>query len=328
MLLEVKDLKFEFHTYDGVVNAVNGISFSVDKGETLGIVGESGSGKSVATHAILHLNPMPPGRVSRGEILFNSKNLLALSEEEINKVRGNEIGMIFQEPMNSLNPVFTVENQIVEAYKLHFPPMTRKDYREKAIEALRMVGIPSPESRVKCYPHELSGGMRQRVMIAMALACDPELLIADEPSTALDVTIQAQILQIINDLQKSKGLGVILITHDLGVVAETADRVAVMYAGKIVESATTKEIFENPLHPYTIGLLQSIPSYTDAHFFDPKRRLKTIKGVVPDLREIPIGCSFANRCEKASLECTKVIPCLENFGNNHFASCIKVGRDK
>lgn len=318
LLLEVKNLFVEFRTYDGVVKAVNGVSFTVDKGEILGIVGESGSGKSVATHAILQLVPTPPGNISGGEIIFEGKNLLAMKEEEINTVRGKDVGMIFQEPMTSLNPVYTVENQITEALKLHFPPMSKEEYRNRVIEALRMVGIPSPETRYKSYPHELSGGMRQRVMIAMSLACQPKLLIADEPTTALDVTIQAQILEIINDLRKKAGLAVILITHDLGVIAETADKVAVMYAGKIVEQGTTEQIFNRPSHPYTNGLLESIPSYAE----NKGGKLKTISGQVPDMRFVPPGCAYSNRCPLATEECKKTVPALKEIEPGHSVACI------
>ncbi len=324
MLLEVKDLWVEFNTYEGKVKAVNGVSFTLDKGEILGIVGESGSGKSVATHSIMQLVPIPPGNISKGEIIFKGQDLLKLSEDQINKIRGNEIGMIFQEPMTSLNPVFTVEDQISEALKIHFPPMSKKEYRQKVIDALQAVGIPAPEENLKSYPHNLSGGMRQRVMIAMALACGPKLLIADEPTTALDVTIQAQILDIINNLKKTHGLSVILITHDLGVIAETADNIAVMYAGKIVEYGTTEQIFNKPAHPYTIGLLKSIPSYTSEDEFGPDNELKTIRGVVPDLKELPPGCAFSNRCDECdSSKCESEMPVLKNLGDGHLVSCIR-----
>ena len=325
LLLNVKNLEVEFTTYDGTSKAVNNVNFHVEKGEILGIVGESGSGKSVATHSILQLVPIPPGKITSGEILFEGKNLLKMNEDQINEVRGKDIGMIFQEPMTSLNPVFTVENQLVETLKLHCPPMSKKEYRNKAIEALKLVGIPSPETRIKSYPYELSGGMRQRVMIAMSLICGPKLLIADEPTTALDVTIQAQILDIINNLRKTKDLAVILITHDLGVVAETADKVAVMYAGKIVEEGTTKQIFTNPMHPYTIGLLESIPSYANNSNLnkDGKIRLKTIRGIVPDLRSMPPGCTFSNRCDLKDKTCEQIIPELKDIGNNHRVACIK-----
>ncbi len=304
---------------------MNGVSFDLDQGETLGIVGESGSGKSVATHAILQLVPRPPGEIVGGEIRFGDRDLLKLSEAELNRVRGREIGMIFQEPMTSLNPLFTVENQLSEMLKMHISGIKKGECRDRVIESLRAVGIPSPESRLGSYPHELSGGMRQRVMIAMALLCEPKLLIADEPTTALDVTIQAQILEIINNLQQSRKLGVILITHDLGVIAETARRVAVMYAGKIVEMATTAQLFANPRHPYTMGLLQSIPSYADSDAYDSSRRLSTIHGIVPDLRALPQGCPFANRCVEASDECRQRTPELRDLGQGHLVSCLKRG---
>jgi len=241
-----------------------------------------------------------------------------MSEEKINTIRGKDVGMIFQEPMTSLNPVYTIENQITEALKLHFPPMSKEEYRTRVIDALRMVGIPSPETRYKSYPHELSGGMRQRVMIAMSLVCKPKLLIADEPTTALDVTIQAQILEIINDLRKKEGLAVILITHDLGVIAETADKVAVMYAGKIVEQGTTEQIFNKPTHPYTNGLLESIPSYA----LNKGGKLKTISGQVPDMRFMPLGCAYSNRCPLASDECQKIVPTLKEVEPGHFVACV------
>ncbi len=333
MLLSVSNLSVQFTTFDGTVTAVNNVSFEVADGEILGIVGESGSGKSVATHSILQLIPTPPGKIIDGKILFGpngaeKKDLLKMDENNLNKIRGKEIGMIFQEPMTSLNPVYTVENQIIEAIKLHFPPMSNEEYRQRAIAALKMVGIPAPESRIKSYPHELSGGMRQRVMIAMSLVCEPKLLIADEPTTALDVTIQAQILEIINNLKNKKDLAVILITHNLGVVAETADRVAVMYAGKIVESGNTRDIFTNPSHPYTIGLLECIPSYSkisaeNVGKVHNKVRLKTIKGMVPDLRSIPPGCAFSNRCVMATAECEQNEQSLKDLGNGHLVACMK-----
>jgi oligopeptide/dipeptide ABC transporter ATP-binding protein len=325
LLLSVRDLRIQFRTFDGIVHAVNGVSFDLDQGETLGIVGESGSGKSVATHAILQLVPRPPGEIVGGEILFGDRDLLKLSESELNRVRGREIGMIFQEPMTSLNPLFTIENQMGEMLKTHISGIKKSETRDRVIDALRAVGIPSPESRLGSYPHELSGGMRQRVMIAMALLCEPKLLIADEPTTALDVTIQAQILEIINNLQQSRKLGVILITHDLGVIAETARRVAVMYAGKIVEMATTSQLFTNPRHPYTMGLLQSIPSYADSDAYDSSRRLSTIHGIVPDLRALPQGCPFANRCAEVSDECRQRTPELRDMGQGHLVSCLKRG---
>lgn len=323
MLLDVKDLKVQFRLNDGLVNAVNGVSFAVDKGETLGIVGESGSGKSVATHAILQLVPMPPGEISSGKIVFEGRDLLKLSEDELQPVRGGDIGMIFQEPMTSLNPVFSVENQMVEALQMHMPKMSKSEMRERVIEALRAVGMPSAETRIRCYPHELSGGMRQRVMIAMALLCKPKLLIADEPTTALDVTVQAQILEIINKMQRERDLAMILITHDLGVIAETAKRIVVMYAGKVVETASTGQIFSHPKHPYTVGLLESMPSYADSEEFDPSRRLKTIHGMVPDLRHMPKGCAYSNRCPEATAECSEQMPELRDLGNGHAVSCLR-----
>jgi oligopeptide/dipeptide ABC transporter ATP-binding protein len=324
LLLNVTDLKVQFRLIDGIVRAVNGVSFSVDKGETLGIVGESGSGKSVATHAILQLLPRPPGEITSGKIEFEGKDLLQYDDKRLQSIRGREIGMIFQEPMTSLNPVFTIENQLTEVFKLHVPDLSKEERRNRAIEALRAVGIPSPESRIKNYAHELSGGMRQRVMIAMALLCNPKLLIADEPTTALDVTIQAQILEIINKMQRQNDLGMVLITHDMGVIAETAKRVVVMYAGKIVEMATTSQLFTSARHPYTIGLLESIPSYVDSHgHFDPSRRLKTIRGMVPDLRHEIRGCAYANRCSEATAECSENIPVLKDVGGGHCVSCLK-----
>jgi len=326
MCLEVKNLKVEFHTFEGSVFAVNGVDFTLKKGEILGIVGESGSGKSVATHAILQLVPVPPGKIASGEIIFNNQNLLSLNENELNKIRGKEIAMIFQEPMTSLNPVFTVYDQISEVLKLHFPPMTKGEYQQRVIEALQAVGIPAPEKRLKCYPHELSGGMRQRVMIAMALACRPKILIADEPTTALDVTIQAQILEVINNLRKEYGMAVIFITHNLGVIAETSDKVSVMYAGRIVESGTTDQIFDNPQHPYTEGLLKSIPSYGEnAAITTERKELKTIKGVVPSLNTPPTSCSFANRCEYRTDECEQILPQLIDIGEGHMVACIHRG---
>ena len=322
MLIEVKNLHVEFQTLDGTVKAVNGVNFHVDEGEVLGIVGESGSGKSVATHAIMQLVPTPPGKITKGVINFKGTDLLSLTERDINKVCGKDIGMIFQEPMTSLNPVYTIENQIVEAYKLHFPKMSKAQYKKMAISALEAVGIPSPEKRLKAYPHELSGGMRQRVMIAIALACGPKLLIADEPTTALDVTIQAQILDILNNLCREKNLGVILITHDLAVIAETADKVAVMYAGRMVETASAADLFKTPSHPYTICLLNSIPAYNDTKSGKTKEELQTIPGMVPDLRYLPKGCAFSNRCSHATEECQKEIPPLEEVANSHFSACI------
>ncbi|MBC7690821.1 MAG: ABC transporter ATP-binding protein [Methylotenera sp.] len=295
-ILEVKNLQTSFFTEEGEVKAVDDVSFSVYKGKTLGIVGESGSGKSVTSLSIMRLIPDPPGKVMKGEILYEGKDLLKLAPSEMRKIRGNEISMIFQEPMTSLNPVFTIGNQICEAIALH-QKLPKNEVRAKAIEMLKLVGIPSPETRIDDYPHQLSGGMRQRVMIAMALSCDPSILIADEPTTALDVTIQAQILDLLAGLQAKVGMAMILITHDLGVVAEVADEVVVMYAGRVVEQGTVNELFKNPKHPYTKGLLNSIPTLSK----DPtgkikKKRLETIPGIVPSLLHLPQGCRFQDRC--------------------------------
>src|SRR5437867_663683 len=296
-LLEVKGLKTYFFTDEGVVRAVDGIDFHINRGETLGIVGESGSGKSVTALSIMRLIPTPPGRIVAGTINYNGRNLLELTPREMRKIRGKEISMIFQEPMTSLNPVFTVGEQIAEALRLH-EGLGRRDAMNRAIEMLRLVHIPNADRRVKEYPHQLSGGMRQRVMIAMALSCSPKLLIADEPTTALDVTIQAQILELLNELKAKLNMAVMLITHDMGVIAETAQRVVVMYAAQVVEEASVGELFKEPLHPYTQGLLRSIPRIDlDATV---RRRLKTIPGTVPTLRgEIRPSCRFAPRCEFA-----------------------------
>ncbi len=308
-ILEVKNLCTSFFTEEGEVKAVNGVSFSVPSGRTLGIVGESGSGKSITSLSILRLI-QSPGKIKSGEILFDGKDLLQLSEKDMRKIRGNEISMIFQEPMTSLNPVFTIGEQISEVYQIH-RNLSKREAKEKSIEMLKLVGIPSPEKRIDQYPHELSGGMRQRVMIAMALACNPKLLIADEPTTALDVTIQAQILRLIKELQEKLHMSVIFITHDLGVVAETCDYVAVMYCGKVVEFADVKTLFKNPQHPYTVGLLNSLPR----HDID-QEELIAIKGNVPSPFEMPNGCAFAPRCPHASAIChtkePELVPHLEN----------------
>ena len=318
-ILEIKELKTYFFTYEGVAKAVDGVSYQLEKGEPLGVVGESGCGKSVTALSILRLIPVPPGRVVGGEILFKGRNLLELSEDEMRKIRGNRISMIFQEPMTSLNPVFTVGNQIRETLKLH-QGLSKNESLEKSIEMLRLVNIPTPERAVERYPHELSGGMRQRVMIAMALACNPEILIADEPTTALDVTIQAQILDLMNKLKEELGMAIILITHNLGVVAETAKRVIVMYAGKIVEEALTKTLFGNPQHPYTMGLLKSIPVLGDK-IRRGKVRLNEIPGVVPSLYELPSGCKFSTRCPFVMDLCKEKEPELKEIEKNHFSSC-------
>lgn len=304
ILLEVKNLQTHFTTKRGTSKAVDGIDFKLHKGETLGIVGESGCGKSITSLSILRLIPSPPGKIAGGEILFKGRNLVELPESEMRKLRGNEISMIFQEPMTSLNPVLPVGEQIAEAIRLH-QKLSKKEAAKQAVEMLRVVGIPSPEKRAKQEPFQLSGGMRQRVMIAMALSCNPEVLIADEPTTALDVTIQAQILRLMKDLQERLGMGVILITHDLGVVAETCDKVAVMYAGNIVEHATTEALFEKPLHPYTQGLLASLPK-----IHEDQEELYTIEGNVPSAFNMPPGCRFATRCPFATELCHEQKPDL------------------
>ena len=299
-LLEVTNLKTHFPTRAGLVRAVDGVSFYLDGGELLGLVGESGCGKSITALSIMRL-VAPPGKIVGGEIFFDSRNLLTLSDSEMRQIRGDDIAMIFQDPMTSLNPVFTVGEQIAEALRLH-RKLNRKAARDAAIEAMREVAIPDPARRADDYPHQLSGGMRQRVMIAMALACDPKLLIADEPTTALDVTIQAQILELLDNLRKTRELAVLLITHDLGVVAEVADRVAVMYTGKIVEEAPVTELFARARHPYTEGLLRSVPKLSAEHVAK-KERLETIEGVVPNPTELPPGCHFAPRCQYRMPRC-------------------------
>ena len=294
-LLSVQGLTTAFHTDRGVVRAVNEVSLEVPKGKTLAVVGESGCGKSVTALSILRLIPSPPGVIEAGKILFGGNDLLAYSEKQMRSVRGARVSMIFQEPMTSLNPVYTVGNQVAEVLRIH-KKASRREARGRVIELLTQVGIPAPEKRVDSYPHQLSGGMRQRVMIAMALACDPELLLADEPTTALDVTIQAQILDLLRRLQEERGMSILFITHDLGVVAEFADQVAVMYAGRVVETGSVQEVFRAPAHPYTRGLLASVPPLDGGAGQGPHRRLETIEGVVPDLLELPPGCRFAGRC--------------------------------
>ena len=320
-VLEVDGLQTHFFTADGVVRAVDGVSYAVNAGETLGVVGESGCGKSVTALSILRLVADPPGRIVDGEIRFQGKNLLALSEPEMERIRGNDISMIFQEPMTSLNPLFTVGRQISEAIALH-QGLSKKDAMAQATEMLRRVHIPEPERRSHEYPHQLSGGMRQRVMIAMALSCNPKVLIADEPTTALDVTIQAQILDLMRELQDTLGAAVILITHDMGVVAENADRVVVMYAGRKVEEAEVDELFERPAHPYTMGLLSAIPTLDEAARADTRRtRLNEIKGMVPSLANLPDGCSFAPRCGYTSEKCFAAAPPLDEHRQGHWAAC-------
>ena len=316
-LIHVKDLRTSFFTPEGEVRAIDGVTFSIDEGKTLGLVGESGCGKSVTSLSIMRLIASPPGKIVGGEIFYRGRDLLRLKNEEMRKIRGNEISMIFQEPMTSLNPVFTVGNQIGEAIKLH-QGLGKKATRAKTIEMLRLVKIADPESRVDAYPHQLSGGMRQRVMIAMALSCNPSLLIADEPTTALDVTIQAQILELIKELQqKIGGMALLLITHDLGVVAEQADDVAIMYAGKIVEKANVREIFARPLHPYTVGLLHSLPGTGGAK----KKRLDAIPGMVPSPLNLPSGCRFRDRCPKAASICAEGEPELLEKETGHWVAC-------
>ena len=301
-LLEVEDLRTQFPTRSGLVKAVDGVSFHIEEGELLGLVGESGSGKSITALSILRLIASP-GKIVGGSIRFKGEELTTASSERMREIRGNDIAMIFQDPMTSLNPVFTVGEQIAEALRLH-RRLDRKAAWAAAIDAMKEVSIPSPERRANDYPHQLSGGMRQRVMIAMALACDPELLIADEPTTALDVTIQAQILELLDGLRRTRKLAVLLITHDLGVVAETADRVCVMYTGRIVEESGVDELFAKPKHPYTQGLLRSVPKLT-AHDLERATRLKTIEGVVPTPTDLPPGCHFAPRCEFRMERCTR-----------------------
>ncbi len=321
-ILEVKDLQTSFFTERGEVKAVDHVSFDVYKGKTVCIVGESGCGKSVTSLSIMRLIPNPPGKIVGGEILYKGKNLLNLSMEEMRKIRGNEISMIFQEPMTSLNPVFTIGNQLVEAIQLH-QDLSKGDAINKAVEMLTLVGIPAPDKRIKDYPHQLSGGMRQRVMIAMALSCNPQILIADEPTTALDVTIQAQILDLLRDLQQKVGLSLMLITHDLGVVAEMAHEVVVMYAGNVVERAPVHEIFASPKHPYTQGLLNSIPILNrDPTGKIKKSRLEPIPGIVPNLLELPKGCRFQERCKYVTDECKVVEPSLRVIDQGREVRCI------
>lgn len=314
-LLEVKNLKTYFYTDDGVAKAVDDVSFTLDKGETLGVVGESGCGKSVTALSIMRLIPEPPGKIAGGEILFKGKNVLNFTEKEMQELRGNDIGMIFQEPMTSLNPVFTCGDQIEEAVILH-QNLSKVEAKKKAIEMLNLVGIPAPEQRYNEYPHQLSGGMRQRIMIAMALSCNPEILIADEPTTALDVTVQAQILELVKKLQNELGMGVIIITHDLGVIAEVSTKVAVMYASKVAEYGKVDQIFYNPRHPYTVGLLNSIPKLNSA-----SKRLATIEGNVPAPTDYPKGCHFCTRCTFAIEKCWEEQPPLIEVEPGHIAAC-------
>jgi peptide/nickel transport system ATP-binding protein len=319
MVLDVKGLQTVFFTNSGLFRAVDDVSFHVRRGETLAIVGESGCGKSVTALSIMRLVPNPPGKIVGGSIMLEGSDLLGLDEDKMREVRGNRISMIFQEPMTSLNPVMRIGDQITEAVRLH-RPMTAKQAWDQAVKMLRLVRIPEPERRALEYPHQLSGGMRQRAMIAMALACRPALLIADEPTTALDVTIQAQILALVLELQQELGMALILITHDLGVVAQTAQRVIVMYAGKKVEEADVEALFANPRHPYTRGLMASIPAVPSLGG-NADVRLVEIPGMVPSLTRLPKGCAFAPRCEFAIARCREEYPPLENFGVDHWAAC-------
>ncbi len=315
-LLEIKDLKTQFFTSAGVVQAVDGITYDVAPGETVAVVGESGCGKSVSAMSILRLIPDPPGKIVGGSIMFDGKDLLALSENQMREIRGRDIGMIFQEPMTSLNPVLTIERQLTETLEEHLD-VTKQAGHDRAMELLNLVGISEPERRLKQYPHHLSGGMRQRVMIAMALACNPKLIIADEPTTALDVTIQAQILELMKELTRSLGVALIIITHNLGVVARYADRVNVMYAGRIIESGTAEDIYHNPKHPYTLALLRSVPRMDVAR----GQKLKPVDGQPPDLTKLDEGCSFRPRCAYASEQCARAKPTLDEVEPGHISAC-------
>jgi oligopeptide/dipeptide ABC transporter ATP-binding protein len=316
VLLDVRGLRTHFHTSAGVIRAVDGVSWDVRKGETVALVGESGCGKSVSALSVMRLVSAPAGRIVGGEILFKGRNLLALSEEEMRRVRGREIGMIFQEPMTSLNPVLTIGRQLTETVETHLA-MTSARSQARAVELLSLVGIPEGARRLRQFPHQFSGGMRQRIMIAMALACDPALVLADEPTTALDVTIQAQILELMKSLSRRLGAAIMMITHNLGVVARYADRVNVMYAGKIVERATAREIYANPRHPYTLGLLRSVPRLDE-----PRRaKLQPIPGQPPDLSRLPAGCSFAPRCAYAIDRCRVEEPGLDPVAADHLSAC-------
>ncbi len=314
-ILEVNNLSTSFYTHLGEVQAVRGVSFHVNKGEAIGIVGESGSGKSVTSMSVMKLLQFP-GKIKNGEVIFKGKDLVKFNKKDMLKVRGNEIAMIFQDPMTSLNPVYTIGNQIIEAITRH-QKMSKSEARKKAIKMLKLVGIPSPEKRIDCYPHEFSGGMRQRAMIAIALSCEPDLLIADEPTTALDVTIQAQILEIMKELKNKINTSIILITHDLGVVADVCSRIIVMYGGLIMEEGSSREIFYNPKHPYTIGLLKSIPKINVGE----RKRLIPINGTPPDLLKPPTGCPFAARCDHAMNICMSERPNFYDVSDGHRAMC-------
>jgi len=316
-LLEVRDLKTYFFTFGGVVRAVDGVTYDVQEGETLGLVGESGCGKSVSALSIMRLIPDPPGKTIHGEIIFQGKDLLKLDQSEMRKIRGHQISMVFQEPMTSLNPVLTVDRQLTETLRLHLG-MNKADASREAVRRLEQVGIPDPERRVRQYPHQFSGGMRQRVMIAIALSCNPRLIIADEPTTALDVTIQAQILELMKNLSREFGVALIVITHNLGVVARYADRVNIMYAGKVIERGTAAEIYHNPRHPYTIGLLKSVPRLDQPR----TEKLEPIEGQPPDLINLPEGCSFRERCKFSIDACAQGTPPLQTITDGHVAACL------
>ena len=318
-LLQIRGLKTYFKTDDGMVRAVDGVDMTIDRGETLGVVGESGCGKTVTAMTVLKLIQMPPGRIVDGEIRWQGRDLVPLAPDEMRHIRSKEIAIIFQEPMTSLNPVYTVGEQIAEVLRLH-EGLNKRQAFDRAIEMLRLVNIPTPERRVRDYPHQFSGGMRQRVMIAMALSCNPKLLIADEPTTALDVTIQAQILDLLTEMKSRLGMAIMLITHAMGVVAETAQRVVVMYAGRVVEEATVDRLFARPLHPYTHGLIRSIPRIDTTA--GKKQRLEAISGVVPSLIHPPPGCRFAPRCRFAKPECTEAVPELRQIETGHKVACI------
>lgn len=321
-VLNIKDLYVSFDTYAGEVQAVRGVSYYVDEGEVLGVVGESGCGKSVTAQTIMKLNPMPPAKIKSGEITLDGIDIIATSEDKMQEIRGKEVSMIFQDPMTCLNPTMKVGRQITEAIK-HHQKLSKEEAEKRSIEMLKLVQIPNPEERAQQYPHEFSGGMRQRAMIAMALSCNPKLLIADEPTTALDVTIQAQIIDLLGDIRKKTGTAIILITHDLGVVASLVDRVAVMYAGKIVETAKVNDIFKNAAHPYTKALLSSLPS----HDTSKEDKLTSIPGTPPDLIKPPVGCGFASRCEKCMKICKAKQPPVFDLGDGHSASCWLLHKD-
>lgn len=317
-VLAIKDLCVSFNTDQGILNVLDNVSLNIHKGETHGLVGESGCGKSVTSMAIMRLLPQPYGMITSGNIIFNGTDLVQLTPQQLQKIRGNKVAMIFQEPMTALNPVKTIGKQIFEIYSLHQPELGVNDQQSEASKLLNRVGIPEANQRLKEYPHQLSGGMRQRVMIAMALACKPDLLIADEPTTALDVTIQAQILDLIKELQQEEGMAVLFITHDLGVIAEVCDNVSVMYAGRIIETANVFRIFDNPQHPYTKGLLSSIPQLHS----DKNTRLTTINGQVPSLIDMPAGCRFKNRCKHADSSCENAPNLLEEVEAEHRVNCV------